>query len=110
MGLKVVLTGEGADENFLGYNIFKETIFRSSWDSYANDDERGKALSALYPYLKHFNKAGNGSLLGMYKQFNEEKWPGMFSHEMRIHNSKMALLKSEAMPICPERNHTLCCI
>src|SRR4030095_8461767 len=31
-GIKVVLTGEGSDESFLGYDIFKEAILRDGFD------------------------------------------------------------------------------
>ena len=45
-GLKVVLSGEGADEAFLGYDIFKETVFRSRFDVFADDNERRREWRA----------------------------------------------------------------
>src|SRR4029077_14047317 len=56
--LKVVMTGEGADEAFLGYDIFKETRFRANFNSFASDQERRKAIARLYPYMPGFDGAG----------------------------------------------------
>lgn len=50
-GTKVVLTGEGADEVFLGYDLFKETAVRRFWSRAPNSTARPKLFSRLYPYL-----------------------------------------------------------
>jgi asparagine synthase (glutamine-hydrolysing) len=50
-GVKVVLTGEGADEVFLGYDIFKETKVREFWARQPGSTWRPGLLSRLYPYL-----------------------------------------------------------
>ncbi|HKG04304.1 MAG TPA: asparagine synthase (glutamine-hydrolyzing) [Conexibacter sp.] len=48
-GITVVATGEGADELFWGYDLFKETAVR---ELHARDPERATALlDRLYPYL-----------------------------------------------------------
>jgi asparagine synthase (glutamine-hydrolysing) len=48
-GITVVATGEGADELYWGYDLFKETAVR---ELHARDPERATALlDALYPYL-----------------------------------------------------------
>src|SRR5690606_3646974 len=48
-GITVVATGEGADELFWGYDLFKEVAVR---DLYRDDPERARALVArFYPYL-----------------------------------------------------------
>lgn len=49
-GYKVVLTGEGADEAFAGYDIFKEAAIRRRM---MRSSCAGSALSRLYPYLTH---------------------------------------------------------
>ena len=89
-GLKVVLTGEGADESFLGYNIFKETILRSKWQSFS-DEERQKLILQLYPYLSHFNKENAQALVGVFNRFSSDEKGKLFSHDMRFTNSLFSL-------------------
>ena len=61
-GIKVVLTGEGSDESFLGYDIFKEAILREGFDAERDADK----LRRLYPYLPHFNDANiEGARVGL---------------------------------------------
>jgi asparagine synthase (glutamine-hydrolysing) len=49
-GYKVVLTGEGADEAFAGYDTFKEAAIRRRMQRSAR---AALALQRLYPYLQH---------------------------------------------------------
>lgn len=48
---KVVLTGEGADEVFVGYNIFREAKVRHFWSREPASRCRSSLLTRLYPYL-----------------------------------------------------------
>ena len=48
---KVVLTGEGADEVFGGYDIFKEGKIRQFWAKNTGSNFRPLILKKLYPYL-----------------------------------------------------------
>ena len=98
-GIKVVLSGEGADEAFLGYNIFPETLLRRAWHQ-LSVSERTEKLAKMYPYLKHYADTHQHRMLGLYQQFSRETMPGLFSHELRFQNGKFAarLLKTTADP------------
>jgi asparagine synthase (glutamine-hydrolysing) len=50
-GVKVVLTGEGADEMFAGYDIFREGKVRRFWGRQPASTARARLLERLYPYL-----------------------------------------------------------
>lgn len=55
-GIKVVLTGEGADEIFAGYDLFKELQIRSFWAKEPNSRMRPLLLKKLYPYIPQINQ------------------------------------------------------
>lgn len=50
-GTKVVLTGEGADEVFLGYDLYKETKVRQFWARQPRSPHRPRLFTRMYPYL-----------------------------------------------------------
>ncbi len=56
-GIKVVLTGEGADEVFGGYNVFREDKARRFWARNPRSHWRPALLSKLYGYVKRDQKA-----------------------------------------------------
>lgn len=85
--IKVVITGEGADEFLGGYNIFKEAKIRRFWAKYPNSTLRPKLLSRLYPYLpsiKDNNSIGAKMFFG-YK-LTETDNP-FYSHLLRWNNT-----------------------
>ena len=51
-GIKVVLTGEGADEMFAGYDLFREAKVRRFWARQPSTGLRPRLLERLYPYLQ----------------------------------------------------------
>lgn len=50
-GIKVVLTGEGADEMFAGYDLFREAKVRRFWARQPSSEKRPLLFDRLYPYL-----------------------------------------------------------
>ena len=50
-GIKVVLTGEGADEMLAGYDLFREARVRRFWARDPTSKRRPLLLDKLYPYL-----------------------------------------------------------
>jgi asparagine synthase (glutamine-hydrolysing) len=51
-GVKVVLSGEGADEMFAGYDLFREAKVRRFWAREPTSTLRPGLLKRLYPYLE----------------------------------------------------------
>jgi len=82
-GIKVVLTGEGADEMFAGYDLFREGKVRRFWGHKPASTLRPRLLERLYPYLAR----SPVSQRAMAREFfgrGREQWaePG-FSHQTR---------------------------
>jgi asparagine synthase (glutamine-hydrolysing) len=82
-GIKVVLTGEGADEMFAGYDIFREAKVRRFWARHPESPCRPRLLERLYPYLAR----SPVSQQAMARQFFGKNLAGAdtpgFSHDMR---------------------------
>jgi asparagine synthase (glutamine-hydrolysing) len=57
--IKVVLTGEGADELFLGYDLFKETALRLFCLRQPQSQSRPRLFERLYPYLDARGRRGD---------------------------------------------------
>lgn len=53
-GIKVVMTGEGADEVLLGYDLFREVSIRRFWSRQPDSKWRGALLGRLYAYLPQY--------------------------------------------------------
>jgi asparagine synthase (glutamine-hydrolysing) len=85
-GIRVVLTGEGSDEMFLGYDLFKETKVRQFWARQPASKYRPLLLRKLYPTLSVSQQ--NVELLREFFGMGLED-PGSlgFSHLVRWSNS-----------------------
>ena len=82
-GFKVVLTGEGADEVFGGYDIFKEAKIRRFWARVPRSRWRPRLLDKLYPYLRHSPASARAMSDRFYGAgLNRVAHPG-FAHEPR---------------------------
>jgi asparagine synthase (glutamine-hydrolysing) len=87
-GIKVVITGEGADEFLGGYNIFKEAIIREFWSRQPASKIRPLLLQKLYPYLAQF-QGRNSALLKMFFGYRlQDTDSPIYSHLIRWNNSK----------------------
>jgi len=85
--IKVVITGEGADEMLAGYNIFKEAKIRRFWAEQPDSKIRPLLLKKLYPYLPQMQNA-NPAILKMFFGFKLQDTENPFySHLLRWNNS-----------------------
>jgi asparagine synthase (glutamine-hydrolysing) len=82
-GIKVVLTGEGADEMFGGYDLFREAQVRRFWGRRPASSMRPRLLERLYPYLGR-SPVLERSMAREYFGRERERWrePG-FGHAIR---------------------------
>ncbi len=83
---KVVLTGEGSDEVFGGYNIFKETKIRNFWSKYPESKLRPLLLGKLYPYIFRDKRLGK-TLVEFFRTGINDPHNPLFSHLIRWNNT-----------------------
>jgi asparagine synthase (glutamine-hydrolysing) len=80
-GITVVATGEGADELFWGYDLFKETALR---ELHGRDPARAEALlDELYPYLDVPAERRGPAWKRFFFEAGTSEDP-LFSHQPRI--------------------------
>ncbi|RWA66603.1 asparagine synthase (glutamine-hydrolyzing) [Mesorhizobium sp.] len=82
-GVKVVLTGEGADEMFAGYDLFREGKVRRFWGRQPASTRRARLLERLYPYLSR-SPARQQALARQFfgRNIHAHAMPG-FAHDTR---------------------------
>ncbi len=85
-GIKVVLTGEGADEVFGGYNIFKEDKVRRFWAKNPQSRLRPQLLRKLYPYITANGAAGDFWQMFFKRGLTDVENP-YYSHMIRWNNT-----------------------
>jgi asparagine synthase (glutamine-hydrolysing) len=85
--IKVVITGEGADEILAGYNIFKESKIRRFWANSPDSAFRPKLLSKLYPYIPMIKDSNNMALKMFFGYKLSETDNPFYSHLLRWHNT-----------------------
>src|SRR4051812_6611143 len=83
-GYKVVVTGEGADEVFGGYDIFKEAKVRRFWAAQPQSKWRPALLRRLYPYLPGMQSQSLDYLRAFFRTGLEQRDDPLFSHLPRF--------------------------
>ncbi len=84
---KVVLTGEGADEVFGGYNIFKEAKLRAFWGRQPESKWRPLLVERLYPYIFKDPARARAFLQQFFAVSADDLTDPFFSHQVRWRNS-----------------------
>lgn len=89
-GIKVVLTGEGADEILCGYDVFKEIKLLEAWQQGATPAQVDEVLCQLYPHLGHYAQKDNLGFMRMYYEgfLGKISGPGA-GLAIRLHNNRI---------------------
>ncbi|HEY4122877.1 MAG TPA: asparagine synthase (glutamine-hydrolyzing) [Byssovorax sp.] len=80
-GYKVVLTGEGADEIFAGYDVFKEDKIRRFWAKQPASKARPRLFGRLHQYVAR-DLSRTAALL--YGRGLDETQDPLYSHRLRF--------------------------
>jgi asparagine synthase (glutamine-hydrolysing) len=86
--IKVVITGEGADEMLAGYDLFKEMVIRRFWARDPRSKFRPLLLKKLYPFIPQISNANTQSLKFYYGYRLEDTDFPAYSHLMRWNNGR----------------------
>ena len=89
-GFKVVVTGEGADEVFGGYDIFKEAKVRRFWARRPRSKWRPLLLRRLYPYLAGMQSQSMDYLQAFFRNDLEKVDDPLYSHLPRFNLTRRA--------------------
>lgn len=86
-GVKVILTGEGADEIFGGYDIFKEALIRKFWARHPVSKGPVALITQIYPDIIK-NQGLKNSFVAFFRQGLDAVDDPLFSHLIRWQNTK----------------------
>lgn len=85
---KVVITGEGSDEVFGGYNIYREAKVRRFCALRPESRLRSILLGRLYPYVFKGRSRGGAFVEKFFSAAPQELQDPLFSHRIRWSNSR----------------------
>jgi asparagine synthase (glutamine-hydrolysing) len=85
--LKVVITGEGADEFLGGYDIFKEMAVRRFWAKQPDSKLRPLLIRKLYPEISRLGTSSEAFLTAFFKKNLTETDSPFYSHSIRWSNN-----------------------
>jgi asparagine synthase (glutamine-hydrolysing) len=85
-GIKVVLTGEGADETFLGYDLFKEVQVRLFCLRHPESTVRPHLFDRIYRYQTGEGRRGGAFWRHFFTQ--ADAGDPLFSHQLRIRTTQ----------------------
>ena len=86
-GIKAVLTGEGADELFAGYDLFREGKVRRFWARQPHSTWRHRLLERLYPYMARSPVAQRQVMKQFFGRNLSEAGYAGFAHGPRWHST-----------------------
>ena len=87
-GLKVVVTGEGADEFLAGYDIFKEMTVRRFWAQNPESTKRPLLLQKLYPDITRLSRSAQDYLTAFFRRGLLDTENPYYSHLIRWNNTR----------------------
>ena len=90
--MKVVLTGEGADEVFAGYDIFREAAVRRFCARQPGSVRRPLLFQRLYPYLPQLQRQSADYLARFFSAGADGLADPLFSHRPRFRSTASAKL------------------
>ncbi len=91
-GMKVALTGEGADEIFAGYDIFREAKVRRFCARQPRSAHRPLLFRRLYPYLPQLQRQSADYLARFFSADADGLADPLFSHRPRFRSTASAKL------------------
>ena len=91
-GMKVVLTGEGADEIFAGYDLFREARVRRFCGRQPLSARRPRLFQRLYPYLPGLHQQTPEYLARFFAFGAETLDDPLYSHRPRFRSTAAAKL------------------
>ena len=89
-GVRVMLSGEGADEVFAGYDLFKEARIRRWLAAAPESRRRASLLQKLYPYLGASPVASDGFAQRFFATGLDGVNDPLFAHELRVRTTSRA--------------------